>query len=323
MGAGAYLWLCLPEFGLPHFIMQVAVLELAIIWVYLAMGLAQAAIDGHLTLNAINRISLGTWVAGTAAIGLLLDKVEPLLHGSILFLAMVAMLLQFIYLVILWKRVRIFFERRGRMHVNSFILCATIAIQMCVLLELELFHRGIPVWIYQASILLGVIFYAVGFYGFLKNFLFVRTKSRNVCLSAKNTMLYSAAAVTGLAILVTGVFPVWLIYAVFLWATVVFVVVEAVEINRIVLSARKKGFIKMLCRYKHSDWLRIFSLSVFYAFGLSLGQGLMANWMVALMMYIGLYILTVLFLLECFISIYTLSKENSCLAVVKVKHAVP
>src|SRR3990167_5759193 len=94
LGAGAFLWLCLPEFGLPHFIMQIAALELAIIWVYLILGIAQSAIENVMPFHCAEEwLALGSWVAGTAIIALLLDKVEPLLHGSILFLAMVANLL--------------------------------------------------------------------------------------------------------------------------------------------------------------------------------------------------------------------------------------
>lgn len=311
MGTGAYLWLCFPEFRLPHFVMQIAVLELAIIWVYMILGMAQQAIDGRLNLEKrADRLSLGIWVVGTAIVGLLVDKVEPLLHGSILFMALVVLILGAAYFIFIGKWLITYLSTGAKSYVNSIVLCATITIQMCVWFEIELFQHPLPVWLYQSVIMLGLLFYAVSYVGLMKYFLFVRRKYRFICFLPRSTLIYSSTAVTGLVVVLSHAFSDLFLSIIWYWTVIMFFAVESIELNRFMLAIKKKGFSSVMMRYESSQWIRIFSFAMFYAFALTHYHANTEVGLFTFIMFAGLYSLSILFILQCAVAWRGLYKEK-------------
>lgn len=316
MGVGLFLLVCLPNFAWPHFVLQIGSFELAIIWIYLIMGVAQAAIESSsLSIeHPQNRLAMGASVTATAILALLLDKSEPLLHGSILFLSMVAIFWLIAYLLVIGQWIYQFIAHKTKLYVSQIILLSTIAIQVCVLMEGELFHRIIPGWMYQGFILVGYGFYVFGFIAIARYFLFTRYKHVLVCLSGASTLLYSAMAMTGLAMLMTGQYPDWMIALAWWWTVFLFVLIEGLELNRLFARIRLKGIKKALFVYHPSQWLRIFSLTTLYGFAsMHLHNGLS----------MGGYFLTILLIFECVIMINCLIKKNSYLGIHTLKHHLP
>lgn len=316
MAAGFFLLICLPSFAWPHFVLQIASFELAIVWIYLIMGVAQAAIESpSLSIeHPANRLAMGASVTATAILALLLDKSEPLLHGSIIFLSMVAIFWLIAYLLVIGQWIYKFIVNQAKLYVSQLILLSTIALQMCVLMEGELFHRVIPAWMYQVFILMGCVLYVFGFFAIARYFLFTRFKRILICLSGVSTLLYSAMAMTAMAMLMTGKYPDWMIELAWWWTVLLFVLIEGLELNRLFTRIKLKGFKKALFVYHPSQWLRIFSLTTLYGFA---SMRLHSN------LSFGGYFLTILFIFEYVIMINCLVKRNSWLRARTLKHSLP
>jgi hypothetical protein len=109
-----------------------------------------------------------------------------------------------------------------------------------------------------------------------------------------NCIGHGAMAISGLAALVSGTIPVpWIVLA-WLWVAGMFVLVESIEIARLVVRVQAYGWRKGVLTYNVSQWARNFTFGMFYAFTLSLAttDGDAAHWLTdlwALILHYGQY----------------------------------
>lgn len=85
-----------------------------------------------------------------------------------------------------------------------------------------------------------------------------------------NCILHGAMSITGLAIVTSDAAPEGWAVATWLWVVVVLVLVEGIEAARLVSRVRSYGLRDGVFNYYVSQWARIFTFGMFYAFSLQL-----------------------------------------------------
>src|SRR3546814_12892621 len=79
-------------------------------------------------------------------------------------------------------------------------------------------------------------------------------------------------SITGLAAVMSGAVPFAVCYATWLYAGIMFLLVEAVELARLVQRKRLYGWRRGLGPYHVSQWARNFTFGMFYAFTLAFAK---------------------------------------------------
>jgi len=216
------------------------------------------------TEGVVESFGMGTWVAGTAVLAraLMLAAPDDPWPARAAF-ALAALLW-------LWFMPRaaanLFRLARSRLPPNGIILLSTVATQAVALIALRLFPAvpGVPA-VAAALMALGVSCYAVGAFLVLR-----RYAGGGWTLAADwangNCILHGALSITGLTAVVSGWFATGAILT--LWGIVVaiFVIVEAIELARLVARVRIGGWGAAVGVYDVSQWARNFTFGMFYAF---------------------------------------------------------
>src|SRR5699024_4478752 len=78
--------------------------------------------------------------------------------------------------------------------------------------------------------------------------------------------IHGAMSITGLAATVTGAIPVYWITVIWGWVVVWFMIVETIECLRLVYRVRSYGVVKGFGEYHATQWSRIFTFGMLYAF---------------------------------------------------------
>jgi hypothetical protein len=103
-----------------------------------------------------------------------------------------------------------------------------------------------------------------------------------------NCIIHGAMAITGNAAVRSGVLPTGLVIGIWVWTAVMFVLVEGIEIGRLVVRVREYGWGRGIFSYNVSQWARNFTFGMFYIFTLLLQSHLGsapeagAPWLVAI-----------------------------------------
>jgi hypothetical protein len=134
----------------------------------------------------------------------------------------------------------------------------------------SLFTHQVPGWIYQLLIGAGYIFYGAGMLLIVRRY----AKQKPLCLSTDwsdtNCIMHGALSITGLAGAVTGALPHSLIAGTWAVAACLFLVVEGIEIFRMVERVRSMGWHQGIWVYDAAQWARNFTFGMFYAFTLEM-----------------------------------------------------
>jgi len=119
--------------------------------------------------------------------------------------------------------------------------------------------------IYRVLILLGILFYAAGF-----ALLVLRYRRPDWSLTEDwpetNCILYGAVAITGAAALKSSVFPGGVLLGIWVFALLLLLLVEGMEVVRAVRRIRKYGWGRGVGVYAPAQWSRLFTLGMFYFF---------------------------------------------------------
>lgn len=312
MALGIAAITCLPQFGFPPFMLLVSALLLLIIWLFIAVRLLQAYLRQELELTFWSqRFSVGTWVAATVIVVLFVDQVESTLHGFIVFLGLIAVIIYVRYWITIGSFVKKSIRKRFHLPVDGTILLTVIATQAIVLLLGELFRDDLPLSLYQSFILLGVFLYLCALVLMARYFLVIRHSTFVAIWPNANHIMYGALAITGLAMLRTDAFSghvlalVWWLAAFFLFT------VMMIEMARLVIRVKLKGWRKGIFVYTTSQWARNFTVGMFYTFtfeydNLSYSVSPLAE----VVAHYGQYAVALLLVIELMIALAFVSKVN-------------
>ncbi|HEX6606446.1 MAG TPA: hypothetical protein VF276_05960 [Chloroflexia bacterium] len=247
---------------------QILTLTGLIVWAYIAASYVRSYFRGTFhnhTDDPVGCFAVGTWVAGTAVLARLVVIVLPTWRPLGLALAVLTLVVWLWYLTLIVGRYRIILASPTRLRTTGRILLATVSTQSLVLLIEQLFPGQIPGGLATGLILLGYGFYGLGFVLIVQRYL--RQPGWRLAEDWDNTncILHGAMSITVLAALESRAVPDALIIASWLWAAVLFVIVEAIEIARLVARVRAYGWRGGFAVYQVSQWARNFTFGMFYA----------------------------------------------------------
>lgn len=270
-GLGAFKQM---PFPIPHGA-QLITLELLIIWVYLAAAFGRSYLKGTFRRHVedpIGCFAVGTWVAGTAVLGRMINTALPEWRVVALGLGMVMLAVWLAYLPLI---IRAFWTiitgpAALRQRVTGRVLLSAVSTQSVLLLGASLFPEQIPNWVAAGVIALGYVFYAIGFVLVAQRYLRPHTWRLAEDWDNTNCILHGAMSITGLAAVQSNIIPGPIVFGTWLWVLIAFLVVEAIEFARAKARLLAYGPRLGVLTYDVSQWARNFTFGMFYTFTLQL-----------------------------------------------------
>ncbi|OWA35846.1 hypothetical protein B9G55_08115 [Saccharibacillus sp. O16] len=239
-----------------------------LLWLFLLAAYLGSLRDGSFKErhwdDPVGRLAIGTWVAGTSSALTAAHLNFPQLHPALIVLGILNAGLLIFYLFAASLSAGEIAGRKLQDKLHGVILLTTVALQSVALLLHELFGAK-EYLVYRVLILLGIFFYIMGFV-----LLLLRYRRRDWSLvddwPETNCILYGAAAITGAAALKSSVFPNGVLLGIWIFALLLLLLVEGMEIVRAVLRVRQLGWGKAIGVYAPAQWSRLFTLGMFYFF---------------------------------------------------------
>lgn len=270
MSGGIFVIAALVELPLPALVGRVIVLELLVVWGFLAFSyLRSAKRNGLGVRQPAASFAVGTWVAGSSVLGRALGDTLPGWQPVGLALWVVAVAVWLWYLGLLPAAFRDAADASDGYRATGVVLLPVVATQSLVVAGDALLPGGMPPVAATVLIGLGLLFYAGGFVMILR-----RYGRRDWTLADDwddaNCILHGAMSITGLALVLTGVLPDAWAVAAWTWALAAFVVVEGIEAARAVVRTRTYGIKEGVLSYLPSQWSRNFTFGMFYALTLQM-----------------------------------------------------
>lgn len=282
MAGGVFLIAALGELPFPDLFSRIVVSLLLVIWVFVAFSYVRSALGGELARSLrqpASAFAVGTWVAGSAVLGRALVEVIPDWRAVALVLWVVAAALWVPYVGLLASAFRKVWRSPGEHGANGAILLSTVGTQSLVVAGSAVLPGGVPQWIAAALIALGCLFYAAGLVPLARRYLLSSDWTLADDWDDTNCILHGAMSITGLAIVQSEAVPGGLAVATWVWVAAVFVLVESVEVARLAVRVRSYGLREGLLNYYVSQWARIFTFGMLYAFTLQLyGSPIAPTW---------------------------------------------
>lgn len=276
MAVGIFTTYSLPQ--LPFYSPQsvrLVTLELIVVWLFIAAGYVRAWWTGQFgtyTSHPIRRFGIGTWVAGTAVLAELIEKSLPGGHALALFLVAIACVVYAPYVVLYIHGYCRLLTRPRHQNATGVILLATVATQAVLIGFFVVVQYQIPdalatiLFVIDAFVLsAGITLIAVHFHA-LKTWRLAEEWKNANCI------VHGAISITGLAMLMSQAFGVNVLLLVWRIIVVLFVVIEALELVRLVERQRRYGLRQGLLAYDTTQWTRNFTFGMFYAFSWSLQE---------------------------------------------------
>jgi hypothetical protein len=251
----------------------------------------------------LGRFGLGTWVAGTAATGVLLLQIWPGARLAGQALLFIAAALWAVLLVAAARAVPTLLRQREHRGPGGagLVLLFAVATQSLVLLGCALGDLG---WVARVVMLtIGTTSYGAG----LAFMLMAHEQHHDWKLArhaaTTNCIVHGALAISGLALISAGLGDATLLRSVWLLAAGAFVVVEGAELKRVGRGIAQQGWVGALVHYRVSQWVRNFTFGMLLAYTLALRQHDPEPWLLSSLLSwvarIGPWLVMALLALEC------------------------
>jgi hypothetical protein len=213
--------------------------------------------------HPIHRFGIGTWVAGTSICGILIYKqfIEWSIISQILLFITI-----FLWLIYIGGSVRAFFElnqNRLTKNVHGILLLTTVSTQSIVLL-INTVVPTVPAAVDVFLITLGICFYFIGAFFIFRRYVTTNAWTIKTDWHNTNCILHGALSITGLACVVSHVLSKHGVVIIRIFAAIVFLIVESIEVYRLFSRIKYYGIKKGILIYDISQWSRIFTFGMFY-----------------------------------------------------------
>lgn len=255
-----------------------ALLVLAV-WALIAWEYVKSLVEGtlaerHLS-DPVGVFAVGTWVAGTSVCGVALSHRLPDWVPFFRVLLGLNIVLWGFYLVHAVGSFIVLLLGKGWKKAHGVLLLSTVSTQSIVILTVDAWgHTPLIDAAARVVILIGAIFYvtALAMIG-LRYLSVLRSVDLSQDWTNTNCIIHGAMSITGLASCVSGVVPARLVLIVWLWALAWFVIVEAIEVLRMIARTGRMGLMRAIWVYSPTQWARNFTFGMLYAFTLNFHLG--------------------------------------------------
>ncbi|MBX3709533.1 MAG: hypothetical protein KIT56_09385 [Gammaproteobacteria bacterium] len=253
-------------------VIQLIALELLIIWIYFVRFYIQSYLDENFNIqikSMANQYGIGTWVASSSVLAILFSTELPSWNIVIWFLALFAFIIWLIYLKWLFIDFFLVLLKYKNIH-TGIILLSTVSIQSIVLLAHSLLTHQFPILINQMLIILGCLFYLIGIFIIVRYHINIKFKYLILNWSNTNSIIHGALSITGLASVLTNSIDHGFIIFIWILATCLFFLIEGISLVKMTYRIKLYGCLNGIVRYDLSQWARIFTYGMYYAFTLSI-----------------------------------------------------
>jgi hypothetical protein len=243
-------------------------------WIFLVFVYSNTFVKGQFrnlhTNDPVNFFAIGTWVAGTSICCITLYNHIGSIYFVIEAIAILNTAMWIGYISLCIKKFYIIIKSKSFDNVHGLLLLTTVSTQSLVLLYNTVFKNFtyLP-GISFSLIIIGAFFYFVGMLFIIKRYMKRRWKITDEWMNT-NCIIHGAVSITGIACLFSKVFSQELVSVVWMTAFILLIVIEGIEIVRGLLRLKKYGITKGILVYDVSQWARVFTLGMFYAFSLKL-----------------------------------------------------
>ncbi|OLN21736.1 hypothetical protein BTO30_13275 [Domibacillus antri] len=275
MAIGIFLIDAAPRFDIP-FVFPAYLIDFSLfaIWLILIFSFMRAAFKGvfrrrYLT-HPVQSFAVGTWVASTSILCLVLYYHYPFFKNIIFTIAVLNTGLLVFYLSLCLKCYKVIFSANYYERVHGIVFLSTVSTQSLIILFNTLFEHPILLNMSRAAILIGLIFYFVNFALMIVRFKSFHSHQLSDGWKNTNCIVHGAMSITGIASIISGALPMKLIFFMWIWAAVLFVIIEGIELRRLYVRLNKYSFNEAIGRYHVSQWARNFTFGTFYFFTLNI-----------------------------------------------------
>ncbi|WP_404452302.1 hypothetical protein LG329_18320 [Virgibacillus necropolis] len=270
MGNGIFLYSAMQQFPSLYDYGEIFAFILAAVWALIVISII-STIPKHSFKkrhfpNSIHVFAIGTWVAGTSVLGNVIHQFSLNLGIFPYIMGILNVALYIWYMYHIFKAYREIFRTSAKNQVHGVILLSTVSTQSIVLLLFNIFNKGLPDWGSATLIGFGILLYCIGLYLIFRRYVFIRNWNMKDDWKNTNCILHGAISITGLATVTTGVFNYNFILLLWIWVIALFVIVEGIEISRIIIRIKSYGLVLAIGSYDESQWSRNFTFGMLYAF---------------------------------------------------------
>ncbi|WML39494.1 hypothetical protein RCG19_20285 [Neobacillus sp. OS1-2] len=238
------------------------------LWFAFILSFFIAYLDGRFKnihySNPINRFGIGTWVAGTSISGILFFKQFSKWGFISEIVAFINIILWMIYIAISLKTFVEMFQTKSYRNVHGILLLTTVSTQSIVLL-VNTVYKGLPSSVNLSLLIIGFCLYLVCVSLIINRYV-NRSWSIEVDWNNTNCILHGALSISGIACLTTGIIHTDLIRFIWRAAFILFLLVESIEVYRLIRRINRYGFKNGIFIYDVTQWSRVFTFAMFYTF---------------------------------------------------------
>ncbi|KAA9021585.1 TDT family transporter [Niallia endozanthoxylica] len=216
--------------------------------------------------DPLSSFSIGTWIAATSIMTVLLSDKEFLVTSHILLYMNLFMWLLYVVLIVrnylfIFQNITSFME-----NIHGGLLLPCVATQSIVISGYHAYGVSFPQLYANILLVLGIIFYLLNLC--LIVFRYYRNLSSDLTDSWKNTncIIHGAMSITGVSIITSHVEASTFIAMIWLTSFTLFLIVEIIEIIRAIQRIKKLGWKEGLFIYFPTQWARIFTFGMFLFF---------------------------------------------------------
>jgi hypothetical protein len=282
---------------------QLIALELLIIWLYLIGNYIKQYLGGYFTKickSKLSQFEIGTWVTGSSLLAILFFHTFPSLSFVVWISATLAWITWLVYMAMSSYNLWLIISNKLKLHIGI-ILLPTVSTKSIVLLTYSLFTTTVSLLAYQMLIVLSYLFYLIGLFIIVKHRLIY--PHRNLILSWNNTnsIIHGALSFSGLVSIYTHAFNDIDIFSTWVLATSFFILNEGISFIKCIYRLKLAGFFRGILVYHGSQWTRVFTFGMYYAFNLTLLEShLVTNLFIKQIVHHGQYGVLAILLFELF-----------------------
>lgn len=281
-------------------------IELFIIWLYLAYSFLASyyiKIKPPLIHTITDLFGIGTWVASCAILVILFLAQLPNWQTTIFFLSSLAIIIWIVYIKFVLLVLPSLITKQLYCH-SGILFLSTVSTQAIALMLHALFAQQIPYWLYALQITLGYCLYVTSLFIIVRQVLTVNVKRLILTWSHPNSIIHGALSISGLASISTNAVSMAIIWATWFIASSLFFLVEGISIAKLGYRIKVIGWQKAILAYDISQWSRLFTYGMFYAFNLALVHDLeKTSILQSMIIHRGQYIVCLLLTIEIILSL--------------------
>jgi hypothetical protein len=246
-------------------------IELLIVWAYIAWRLVASYVKGTFRVHVddpLGCFAIGTWVAGTTVLATVVNVSIPEWRTLAITLDIAGLFIWVWYMWVITHKFREVAFGGARVRVTGRILLSTVSTQALLVAAEQIFPGQTPPLISIGIMALGALYYFAGLALIVRRYVLQKGWRLADEWDNTNCIIHGAVSITGLASVHSGLVPLEVMVAMWVWAALMLVVVEAIEVARMWVRVREYGWKRGVFTYNVSQWARNFTFGMFYTFTL-------------------------------------------------------